>query len=229
MPRCGRRHCGRDTEVAATLGGLWVADWTRRAAASIHRHREELIELDRAIGDGDHGENLDRGYTAALKALDNEADPAPAPLLRSIAMALMSTVGGASGPLLGTAYLRMAGAAREDIGPNELVAMLQAACTGIQERGKAAEEEKTMVDAWAPAVRAAAHAAEVGGGCHAVLEAAARAAAVGAQSTFDMVATKGRASYLGVRSAGHLDPGAVSTSYILAAAQEAAKEETTGS
>jgi dihydroxyacetone kinase-like protein len=185
--------------------------------------------LDRAIGDGDHGENLDRGYTAALKALDNEADPAPAPLLRSIAMALMSTVGGASGPLLGTAYLRMAGAAREDIGPNELVAMLQAACAGIQERGKAAEAEKTMVDAWAPAVRAAAHAAEVGGGCHEVLEAAARAATIGAQSTFDMVATKGRASYLGPRSAGHLDPGAVSTSYILAAAQEAAKEETADS
>ena len=203
-------------------GSEWVHAWTTLAAEAAHTHREELIELDRAIGDGDHGENLDRGFTEVRKALDGAADDADAgALLKSTAMTLISKVGGASGPLLGTAFLRMSGAAKPEMNGNDAAAMIEAACVGIQSRGKAEEGEKTMVDAWAPAMRAAKEAADQGKDFGAVWEAAAEAAASGAEATRDLVATKGRASYLGERSVGHLDPGAVSSSYILKAAAKA--------
>ncbi|MFT0847785.1 dihydroxyacetone kinase subunit DhaL [Actinomycetaceae bacterium L2_0104] len=206
------------------LDQKWVLAWTALATEAAHAHREELTALDRAIGDADHGENLDRGFTAVQAALSQDVPDDPAQVFRTIAMTLMSKVGGASGPLLGTAYLRMSSKASSQISPGEVAEMIEAASAGIQSRGKAGEGEKTMVDAWAPAARAAREAADSGADCLGVLEAAAAAAAAGAEATKPMVATKGRASYLGQRSAGHLDPGAVSTSYLLEAAVKAAKE-----
>ncbi len=208
-----------------TLDVGWALRWVRMSAAVVTEHRSELIELDRQIGDGDHGENMHRGFTATVAKLDAlEAEPAHVgDVLKLVATTLMSTVGGAAGPLYGTAYLRAAkvtGLATLD--PHAVVAMLEAALEGIVARGKATTGEKTMVDAWSPAVAAAVEAAGAGADPVAVLEAAARAAASGAEATIPLVATKGRASYLGERSAGHADPGATSTALLLRAAVDAA-------
>ncbi|WP_448629732.1 dihydroxyacetone kinase subunit DhaL [Cellulomonas soli] len=210
-----------------TLDVAWAIDWTRRSARVVAEHREELIELDRQIGDGDHGENLHRGYSAVVARLD-ALDVAPdtvGDVLKLVATTLMSTVGGAAGPLYGTAYLRAAKvSAAAQIDSAGVVALLEAALEGIVARGKAVPGEKTMVDAWTPAVEAAVAAAGAGAAPAAVLAAAAAAAADGAQATIPLVATKGRASYLGERSAGHLDPGAASSTLILQAAADAAAE-----
>ncbi len=208
-----------------TLGQTWALAWMALAVEAAHSHREELTALDRAIGDADHGENLDRGYTAVQAAFEQGIPQDPAQTFKTVAMTLMSKVGGASGPLLGTAYLRMSMTASVEMGPQEIADIIEAANAGIQTRGKATEGEKTMVDAWAPASRAAQAAVDAGGDCLTVLQAAAQAATAGAEATEPMVATKGRASYLGERSAGHLDPGAVSTSYLLQAAAKAAEKE----
>ncbi|RHA41665.1 dihydroxyacetone kinase subunit DhaL [Cellulomonas rhizosphaerae] len=203
----------------------WAIDWVRRSAQTISEHRDELVELDRQIGDGDHGENLDRGFRAVVAKLDALEEP-PAEIgdvLKLVATTLMSTVGGAAGPLYGTAYLRAAkvtGAAELDSAG--VVALLEAALEGIVARGKATTGEKTMVDAWSPAAEAAVAAADAGGSPADVLAAAAKAAAVGAESTVPLAATKGRASYLGERSVGHLDPGARSSELLLADAAAAA-------
>ncbi|WP_182354187.1 dihydroxyacetone kinase subunit DhaL [Flaviflexus huanghaiensis] len=208
-----------------TLGKEWAISWIEGCIDMASEHRVELIELDRAIGDGDHGENLDRGFTA-VKAKLSDADVANAgDVLKLVATTLMSTVGGASGPLYGTAFLRASKEVTADnLGPRDLVAMLEAGLAGIQARGKAEENEKTMVDAWAPAVRAAEKAADDGLAPEAVLRAAADAAQAGAVATGPMKATKGRASYLGERSIGHRDPGATSSAYILEAAAKAGEK-----
>jgi dihydroxyacetone kinase-like protein len=208
-----------------TLDVGWALDWVHGAATSVAEHREELIDLDRQIGDGDHGANLDRGFTAVLARLDAlEQRPVEVgDVLRLVATTLMSTVGGAAGPLYGTAFLRAAKAsAVPGLDTPATVALLEAALDGIVARGNAAPGEKTMVDAWAPAVDAAVAAADNGASPAGVLAAAAVAAEAGAQATIPLVATKGRASYLGPRSAGHLDPGARSSELILRAAAEAA-------
>ncbi|GAA3812402.1 dihydroxyacetone kinase subunit DhaL [Cellulomonas soli] len=208
-----------------TLDVAWAIDWTRRSARVVTEHREELIELDRQIGDGDHGENLTRGYTAVVARLD-ALEPAPVlvgDVLKLVATTLMSTVGGAAGPLYGTAYLRAAKVSATPVLDSAgVVALLEAALEGIVARGKATTGEKTMVDAWTPAVEAAVAAADAGADAAAVVAAAAQAAAAGAQATIPLVATKGRASYLGERSAGHLDPGAASSALILQAAADSA-------
>lgn len=208
-----------------TLGKDWAIEWAKLCVKAASEHREELIELDRAIGDGDHGENLDRGFSAVSSKL-KDADPQNAgDVLKLVATTLMSTVGGASGPLLGTAFLRASKEAQaEELGPRDIVAILDAGLGGIQARGKAEEGEKTMVDAWAPAVRAAQRAADESLAPEAVLRAAADAALAGAVATGPMQATKGRASYLGERSIGHRDPGATSSAYLLEAAAEAAEK-----
>ncbi|AZN29739.1 dihydroxyacetone kinase subunit L [Flaviflexus salsibiostraticola] len=208
-----------------TLGKDWAIAWIEGCIEMASEHRVELIELDRAIGDGDHGENLDRGFTA-VKAKLSDADPAHAgDVLKLVATTLMSTVGGAAGPLYGTAFLRASKeVTAESLGPRDIVAMLEAGLAGIQARGKADENEKTMVDAWAPAVRAAEKAADDGLAPEAVLRAAADAAQAGAVATGPMKATKGRASYLGERSIGHRDPGATSSAYILEAAAKAGEQ-----
>ena len=208
-----------------SLDAAWARRWIELAAADVSEQRDYLVDLDRAIGDGDHGENMDRGFKAALEAL-GQAEPASvAEVLKTVAKTLMSTVGGAAGPLYGTAFLRASKAAGDgELDGAGVAAVIAGALDGIQARGKATTGEKTMVDAWTPALEAARAAAESGSDPAAVLEAAATAAESGAAATEPMRATKGRASYLGERSIGHLDPGAVSTSLILRAAVRAAGE-----
>jgi dihydroxyacetone kinase-like protein len=203
----------------------WAVKWLTLCAQAMAEHRVELIELDRAIGDSDHGENMDRGFQAVLAKLGESTPETPGAALKMTAMTLMSKVGGAAGPLYGTAFLRAATALGDaaEIDAAALAAALAAARDGIVARGKAESGDKTMVDAWTPAVDAARAAAD-GGSTNVlgVLVAAAEAAEAGAVSTDPMVARKGRASYLGERSAGHRDPGAVSSALILRAAVGAA-------
>ena len=208
-----------------SLDAAWARRWIELAAADIAEQRDYLVDLDRAIGDGDHGENMDRGFKAALEALGQGQPASVAEVLKTVAKTLMSTVGGAAGPLYGTAFLRASKAAGDgELDGAGVAAVIAGALEGIQARGKATTGEKTMVDAWTPALEAARAAAESGSDPAAVLEAAATAAEAGAAATEPMRATKGRASYLGERSIGHLDPGAVSTSLILRAAVRAAGE-----
>lgn len=209
--------------MADTLGTAWALDWMGRATASVLEHRDELGELDRAVGDGDHGENLARGFEAVSERLAAAPPDTPAAVLKLVAATLLSTIGGAAGPLYGTAFLRASAATPEALDAAACVALLEAGLGGIVARGKASEGEATMVDAWAPAARAAATAAASGAGPAGVLRAAADGAASGAAATVPLVATKGRASYLGERSVGHLDPGARSSALLLAAAADAAE------
>jgi dihydroxyacetone kinase-like protein len=188
-------------------------------------HRVELIELDRAIGDSDHGENMDRGFQAVLAKLGEATPETPGAALKMTAMTLMSKVGGAAGPLYGTAFLRAATALGDaaEIDSAAWAGALAAARDGIVARGKAEPGDKTMVDAWTPAVDAARAVADGDGtDVLSVLVAAAEAAEAGAVATDPLIARKGRASYLGERSAGHRDPGAVSSALILRAAVGAA-------
>jgi phosphoenolpyruvate---glycerone phosphotransferase subunit DhaL len=191
-----------------------VAAAIRAVAAVVAERRVELIQLDRAIGDGDHGENLDRGFRAVVSKLDESTPDTPGAVLKLVATTLISKVGGAAGPLYGTAFLRAATALGDtaELGPAEVTEALRAALGGIVARGKAELGDKTMVDALDPAVQAAE---KEQGSVAALLSAAADAAAAGAESTVPLVARKGRASYLGERSAGHLDPGARSTTLLL--------------
>ena len=208
-----------------SLDAAWARRWIELAAADVAEQRDYLVDLDRAIGDGDHGENMDRGFKAAVEALGQAQPGSVAEVLKTVAKTLMSTVGGAAGPLYGTAFLRASKAAGDsDLDGAGVAAVIAGALDGIQARGKATTGEKTMVDAWTPALEAARVAAESGSDPAAVLEAAATAAEAGAAATEPLRATKGRASYLGERSIGHLDPGAVSTSRILRAAARAAGE-----
>lgn len=207
-----------------TLDVAWSERWVRRAAEALTAARADLTELDRQIGDGDHGENMHRGFQAVVAKLDDGTERTQVgEVLKVVATTLMSSVGGASGPLYGTAFLRASKATeRDELDGSSVVAMLEAALEGVTTRGKATTGEKTMVDAWQPAVDAAAGVAQDGGDPVAVLRAAAEAADTGAASTIPLVATKGRASYLGERSAGHEDPGARSTALLLGAALAAA-------
>lgn len=207
------------------LDGTWASAWIRRSAEVLADQRSALNTLDRDIGDGDHGENMDRGFQAVLPKLDSlEADASPDAVLKLVATTLISTVGGAAGPLYGTAYLKAAGAVTGEaaLDPEGLIAMLTAARDGIVLRGKAAPGDKTMIDAWTPAVDAAVGAGKSGADEATMLAAAADAAETGARATEPLVARKGRASYLGERAIGHRDPGAQSTALLLRAAAETA-------
>jgi dihydroxyacetone kinase-like protein len=212
------------------LDADWAERWVRRTADAVADAKDELTELDRQIGDGDHGENLHRGFQAVVARLDDAAaergtgdERTVGDVLKLVATTLMSTVGGASGPLYGTAYLRAAKVSgRVQIDSPSVVAVLEAALEGVASRGKATVGEKTMVDAWQAAVDAAEAASGDGGSEVDVLQAAAEAADKAATGTIPMIATKGRASYLGERSAGHEDPGARSTALVLGAALAAA-------
>jgi dihydroxyacetone kinase-like protein len=210
------------------LDTAWVETWVGASAAAIAENKAMLNHLDREIGDGDHGENMDRGLSAAVSALAALPDDAtPAAALRSVAMTLISTVGGASGPLYGTAFLKAAEPVGDsaELDGDVVVSMLTAARDGIVSRGKAELGDKTMVDSWTPAVEAARSAAAGGASTGAILDAAAEAAEAGAVATEPLVARKGRASYLGGRSAGHRDPGAQSTAIILRAAATVAGDD----
>ncbi|MDJ0377685.1 dihydroxyacetone kinase subunit DhaL [Cryobacterium sp. PH31-L1] len=211
-------------DAAPRLDTAWTMRWIRRSAEVLATNRAALNTLDREIGDGDHGENMDRGFQAILPKLDALPDETtPGAVLKLVATTLISTVGGAAGPLYGTAFLKAAGAAgdAEWVDAAALVALLAAARDGIVLRGKAEEGDKTMIDAWTPAVNAALSAQATGSGVDVVLLAAADAASHGAQATEPLVARKGRASYLGERAIGHRDPGSESTSLLLRAAADA--------
>jgi phosphoenolpyruvate---glycerone phosphotransferase subunit DhaL len=205
-----------------------VRRWLTSAAASLHEQRDYLTQLDAAIGDADHGTNMDRGFTAVvekLEALDGQA--APGRLLTTAGGTLVSTVGGASGPLWGTA-LRRAGRAlgdAEEFGSDELADALDAALEGVVELGAAEEGDKTMVDALAPAARALRERLERGDTIAAALTAAHEAGEEGMRATVPLQASKGRASYLGERSIGHQDPGATSTALILGALAQSVSTE----
>ncbi|MGA0565835.1 dihydroxyacetone kinase subunit DhaL [Rathayibacter sp. KR2-224] len=207
-----------------TLDTKWAVGWLTTAADSIAAQAAALSELDRAIGDGDHGENMNRGFTAVREALVDAQGTTPSDVLRLAAMKLISSVGGAAGPLYGTAFLRASDAVtgRSSLGPSDVAELVQAALGGIEERGHAEPGDKTMVDAWAAAARAARDAAARGDDAAAVLAASADGAEAGAESTDELFPRKGRASYLGERAVGHRDPGAASTALILRAAVEAA-------
>jgi phosphoenolpyruvate---glycerone phosphotransferase subunit DhaL len=206
--------------MGASCDAAGVAAAVRSVAAVIVEHRDELVTLDREIGDGDHGENLKRGFTAVVSKLDDVGET-PGAVLKLVASTLISTVGGAAGPLYGTAFLRAAAKLGQEteLTASSVVDALQAALDGVVARGKAELGDKTMVDALAPAVKAAR---DAGGDIATVLTAAADAADQGAQDTVPLVARKGRASYLGERSAGHMDPGARSTALLLRAFAQAA-------
>ncbi|MGB7450406.1 MAG: dihydroxyacetone kinase subunit DhaL [Ornithinimicrobium sp.] len=192
--------------------------WMSAFAEEVQAHSEHLTDLDRAIGDGDHGSNMARGMTKVAELAPEGDFSSVAAYLKKVGMTLVSTVGGASGPLYGTFFLRMAGplADVEDADADQVGAALRAGVEGVLSRGKAELEDKTMYDAWAPAVEA--FDARSGEGLSAALEAAAAAGATGRDGTEDLIARKGRASYLGERSRGHIDPGATSTVLLLQAA-----------
>lgn len=186
-------------------------------AARVKEQKAYLTELDSAIGDADHGTNLDRGFSAVLAKLPTVADKDVGTILKTTGMTLVSTVGGASGPLYGTAFLRasMALADRYEFNEDDLVAALEAALEGIMMRGKAQRGEKTMIDTIAPAIEALKAARAGGVDVRTALDQALAAAEAGMKATIPMLATKGRASYLGERSIGHQDPGATSA-YLMA-------------
>ncbi len=200
--------------------------WIVSAAGVIEANRDHLTQLDAAIGDADHGINLARGFTAVLGALDAApTKPAtPGAILTLTGNTLISKVGGASGPLYGTAFRRagkaLGGAADVDL--PALSAALDAALAGVQQLGAAREGDKTMVDALAPATRAFSKAIAEGASPDDALSVLVEAATAGATATISMQALKGRASYLGPRSVGHEDPGAASTALILGALRDAA-------
>jgi len=197
--------------------------WMRRFAELVADHREDLTALDAAIGDADHGTNMDRGMNAVVASLD-QATPGASALLKRVGMTLVRTVGGASGPLYGTFFLRMATSLGDDADsvPAAVFAKaLRAGLEGVVARGKAEVGDKTMVDALAPAADAVETELGRGGDLASALAAAARAADAGRDATTPMRARKGRASYLGERSVGHQDPGATSAALLIVAAATA--------
>jgi dihydroxyacetone kinase-like protein len=199
-------------------------EWVHRFAHLVAENRDYLTELDAAIGDADHGSNMDRGMKAAVAALEASPPATAGALFSKVGMTLVSTVGGASGPLFGTLFLRIGstlGDAETTSAP-QLAAALRAGLGGVVDRGKAGPDDKTMYDALAPAVDALDAALAEGADLAASLKHASDAAAAGRDATTPMLARKGRASYLGERSVGHQDPGATTVALLLEAATEAA-------
>jgi phosphoenolpyruvate---glycerone phosphotransferase subunit DhaL len=196
-----------------------VLDWMRGFAAAMEEHRQELVRLDTAIGDGDHGTNMDRGMRKALERLDGAEQADAGAVLKTVAMALVSSVGGAAGPLYGTLFLQMGGAlaGQDEVDLAGYVTAWRKGLEGVRLRGKAEPGDKTMVDALVPAVEAMEQAANLDDALRAGLAAAER----GMLATVPLVARKGRASYLGERSKDHQDPGATSTYYLYRSAAEA--------
>ena len=199
--------------------------WVQRFAQLVAENRDHLTELDAAIGDADHGSNMDRGMKAAVSTIAAEPQTTAGALLSKVGLTLVSTVGGASGPLFGTLFLRM-GTSLGDTGTvsaTDLAAALRAGLGGVVDRGKAGAGDKTMYDALAPAVDALDEALAADVPLPAALEAARDAAEAGRDATTPMLARKGRASYLGERSVGHQDPGATTVALLLEAAARASR------
>jgi len=193
--------------------------WIQRVAVVLHDNRDYLTQLDSPIGDADHGINMDRGFKAVLDKLPTVASTDIGTILKTVGTTLVSTVGGASGPLYGTAFLRMgmSTAGKNELYEADVVNMLEAALEGIKARGKAQPGEKTMVDALTPALAAAKEAEARNLGLSVLLRSVSDGAEQGMKATIPLLATKGRASYLGERSIGHQDPGSTSSWLILKA------------
>ncbi len=200
-----------------------VIAWINTFAASVKDQKEYLTELDSAIGDADHGINMDRGFQAVIGKLPGLPNRDIGAAFKTVGMTLVSTVGGASGPLYGTFFLQLgtATAGREAIGLDDLIAALDAGVAGVQRIGKAEPGDKTMLDTLLPARDALREAAAAGASLQDALARAVAAAEQGMLATIPLVARKGRASYLGERSAGHQDPGATSSYLLLKAAADA--------
>ena len=197
--------------------------WLEEVAARLAAERDFLTQLDAAIGDADHGINMHRGFTAVMARTAALDEATPGQLLRSAGRTFVSTVGGAAGPLYGTAFLGAGEALGDDaeFGPRRLLAALRASLEGVQRIGAATEGDKTMVDALAPGLAAFQRGLERGGSLETAARAASTAAVQGMRSTIPMQARKGRASYLGPRSVGHQDPGASSTALMFTALERA--------
>ena len=200
-----------------------VLAWIRAFAAAIAEYKAYLTQLDSDIGDGDHGTNMDRGFQAVLVKLPDLADKDIGSILKTVGMTLVSTVGGASGPLYGTFFLQAGSATsgKLELSLADWTAALQAGVDGVVMRGKASLGDKTMVDALSPALQSLKDSAASGAGFAAALRTSAQACEQGMLATIPLVARKGRASYLGERSAGHQDPGATSSHFLLRAAAQA--------
>ena len=200
--------------VAVTVSYARVLDWVKAFASTVDENREYLTRLDSASGDADHGTNMDRGMKAVLAKLDAQEGEDIGALLKTVGMTLVSTVGGAAGPLYGTLFLQMGTATtgKSELQPEDWAAALDGAVSGVQMRGKAEPGDKTMIDALLPALQAL----QDGGD----LVASADAAKAGMEATIPLEARKGRASYLGPRSVGHQDPGATSSHLLLRTAAE---------
>jgi dihydroxyacetone kinase-like protein len=199
-----------------------VVAWLERLDAVYAENKDWLTDLDAAIGDADHGINMARGFAAVHRALDAEPPTEIGAALKLVAMTLLKTVGGASGPLYGTFFLKASVASPGSAGldPAALECLFRDGAAGIAQRGKAVVGDKTMIDAWEPAIQALAQARADGGSIGQMLAAAAQAAEAGRDATVPLVARKGRASYLGERSRNHMDPGAASTTLMLQAARD---------
>lgn len=198
-----------------SVGSDEITAFVERYATAVAEHRRLLTRLDSPIGDADHGENMHRGMQAALERLKGDD---PAALLKAVAMALISKVGGAAGPLYGTGFLRASKAVegKDTLDAADLLAALDAAFDGVAQRGKSQRGQKTMLDALGPAVDALRDAVERGTDLDDALRSAAEAADQGKRATVPLLAQRGRASYLGERSIGHQDPGATSTAMLIA-------------
>lgn len=199
-----------------------VVEWIKAYAAVIEQNKDYLTELDSAIGDADHGANMHRGFQAVLKKMPELADKDIGTIFKTTGMTLLSTVGGASGPLYGTFFLQagMKTAGKVELSPEDWQAVLEAALSGVVMRGKAELGDKTMVDALSPAIEAFRKALSEKTQFGTALSLSAEAARKGMESTTPLVARKGRASYLGERSAGHQDPGSTSTYLLLKTAAD---------
>jgi dihydroxyacetone kinase-like protein len=214
----------KELNMPATVGD--VVKCLRKMSDVMHENKEYLTELDSAIGDADHGINMDRGFQAIAKKLSELVDNDIGGILKTCGMTLITTVGGASGPLYGTAFLQAgtALAGKQELEPGDLLVAGEAALKGILMRGKAILGDKTMVDALTPAIAALKEALATGAKAAEALEKASIAAETGMKGTIPIQARKGRASYLGERSIGHQDPGATSSFLLIRTMAQTAHE-----
>jgi phosphoenolpyruvate---glycerone phosphotransferase subunit DhaL len=205
-----------------TISQEKVLEWIKASAAVLNQNREYLIQLDAAIGDADHGANMDRGFKAVINKVPEMMDKDIGTIFKTVGMTLISTVGGAGGPLYGTFFLQagMNTAGKMELSLDDWITAFEAAVNGVVMRGKAEQGDKTMLDALIPALNALKKAAENGQSLEEALKAAANSAKEGMEATIPLEARKGRASYLGPRSVGHQDPGATSSYLLLQSAAD---------
>jgi dihydroxyacetone kinase-like protein len=206
-----------------TLSPEVFLDWLQNAARLLEQNRDYLTDLDAAIGDADHGINMDRGFRKIVEQLPSLKEKDAGTILKAVGLTLISSVGGAAGPLYGTFFLRAGEAieGRTELEAGDLALLLRKGVEGVLARGRAPRGAKTMVDALSPALAAMETALQEGRDLQAAMRESVAAGEKGMKETIPMIATKGRASYLGPRSAGHQDPGATSSVLILKALAEA--------